>query len=413
MIFSLVYGIGIRIYYAAIWLASLWNSKAKDWIKGRKDWQNKLKANLPKGQIFWIHASSLGEYEMARPIIKALKNEKPDIHIVLSFFSPSGFNHFKDEGLVSVKFYLPLDTPGNAESLLGIVKPKAVLFIKYEFWPNLLKTIIAQKIPLFFAGVVFRSDQWFWNIPANPVLKILKSCTAIMVQNEQSIELAQQYGLTTHLFLTGDTRFDRAREVSLSAYSNSLVENFRENYYTIIVGSSWSGDEERYVPLIHKYPRWRWIITPHDVSESNVQRLAKTLSVPAALFTQTQDSEIAEKRVLLIDTVGYLSRLYRYADVALVGGAFGSGLHNIVEALAYGIPVLFGPRHHKFWEAEEAISQQFAHSYKTSAELEKWLLHYENAQLRYSVKEHIDRWFTKYTDATSRVIKILKAKEGF
>lgn len=412
MIFSLVYGLGIRLYYAAICLASLWNSKAKDWIKGRQDWKNKLTTNLPKGQIFWIHASSLGEYEMARPIIKAIKNEKPDIQIVLSFFSPSGYNHFKDEGLVSVKFYLPLDTPCNAKNVLDILKPGAVLFIKYEFWPNLLKSIVERKIPLFFAGVVFRSNQWFWKVPANPVIKILKSCTAIMVQNQQSHEIAQRHGLSSHLFLTGDTRFDRAREISLMEYSNSLVENFRRNHFTLIVGSSWIGDEERYIPIIHKYTYWRWIIAPHDVSESNVQRLAKTLSVPTAFFTKAQHSETIEKRVLLIDTIGHLSRLYRYADVALVGGAFGSGLHNIVEPLAYGIPVLFGPKYQKFWEAEEAISHEFAHSYHTSAELEKWLIHYERAENRHLAKGEIDRWFTKYTDATSRVLNILKAKEG-
>ncbi|GCD78565.1 3-deoxy-D-manno-octulosonic acid transferase [Thermaurantimonas aggregans] len=412
MIFSLVYGVGIRIYYAAICLASFWNSKAKDWIKGRQDWENNLRTNLPKGQIFWIHASSLGEYEMARPIIRAIKQEKPDTQIVLSFFSPSGYNHFKDEGLVSVKFYLPLDTPYNAKIVLDILKPKAVLFIKYEFWPNLLQLIIKQEIPLFFAGVVFRSDQWFWKVPANPVLKILKSCTAVMVQNQQSLELAHRYGLSSHLFLTGDTRFDRAREISLSEYSNSMVENFRKNHYTVIVGSSWIGDEERYIPLIHKYLHWRWIIAPHDVSESNVQRLAKALSLPTVFFAKAQHSEIFEKRVLLIDTIGHLSRLYRYADIALVGGAFGSGLHNIVEALAYGIPVLFGPKHHKFWEAEEAISHQLAHSYSTSTDLEKWLIHYENAENRQLTKGEIEHWFTKYTDATSRVINILKAKEG-
>lgn len=410
MIFTLVYGIGIRIYYAAIWLASVWNSKAKEWIKGRKNWECKLRADLPDGKIFWIHTSSLGEYEMARPIIRALKQQKPDLQIVVSFFSPSGYRYFKDEGHVSAVFYLPIDTVRNAEKLLSILNPKAILFIKYEFWPNLLQSIIKQGIPLFFAGVVFRPGQWFWKVPVNPVLKILKSCTAIMVQNQKSMEVAQRYGLADNLFLTGDTRFDRAKEISESDYSNTIVENFRRNHYTIVAGSSWQGDEERYIPLIHKYPHWRWIIAPHDVSESNIMRLSKSIHVPSAFYTKTKEPEVAAQSVLLIDTIGHLSRMYRYADVALVGGAFGKGLHNITEPLAYGIPVFFGPKRKKFWEAEEVVSNQLAYSYSTTAELENWLVFYESAENRQLLKIRIEQWFVRYTKATSRVLEVLEAK---
>lgn len=411
MIFRLVYDFGIRLYHSAIWIASFWNRKAKDWIEGRLNWQKRLQSSLSQGTRLWIHTSSLGEYEMAKPIIRLLKAKRPDVHIIVSFFSPSGFKNFKDEaGHVSVVFYLPVDTSKNAGQLLEILSPSIIIFIKYEFWPNLLSAITKRKIPFFYVGVVFRSNQWFWRFPGNPVIKTLRNCTAIMVQNQKSCEVAQSYGLSDNVIVTGDTRFDRSREISRKVYENKRVSDFRRNEFTIIVGSSWHGDEEVYIPLLHKYPNWHWIIAPHDVSPSNIQRLQRALSLPVVLFNSTQDdSDDHRSRVMIVNTIGHLSLLYRYGDVALIGGAFGSGLHNILEALAYNIPVMFGPKFQKFWEAEEAVAQKFAHSYSTTEELENWLLHYSLHNNRIVVTNQIQKWFDSYTEASTVVVEsILK-----
>ncbi|MFN3952726.1 MAG: 3-deoxy-D-manno-octulosonic acid transferase [Thermaurantimonas sp.] len=406
MIFRLMYGLAIRFYHSAIVLASLWNPKAKAWIRGRKNWQNKLTSIVPDRGTVWFHASSLGEYEMARPIIRSVKSQNANVNILVSFFSPSGFEHFKNDGNVSGVFYLPLDTHTNARKLLEIVRPKAVIFIKYEFWPNLLSQILDQKIPLFFVGVTFRRDQWFWKIPGNPVLKILSGSTSIMVQNIQSLQIARSYGLKSNIVFTGDTRFDRALEISKSRYDEKKIENFCKSQYTIVAGSSWPADERRFIPLIHKNPEWRWIIAPHDISPKNVKRLTNQLGLSFTLFTE-ENSINSTCRVLVVDTIGHLARLYRYGNVALIGGAFGTGLHNILEALVYGIPVLFGPNYRKFWEAEEAIQQAFGHSYNTTEELESHLHAYASENLRAETEKRIQLWFHQYTHATTKVTQLL------
>lgn len=406
MIFRLVYGLAIRCYHSSILLASIWNQKAKAWIQGRKDWQYKLKSTVPVVDVVWFHASSLGEYEMARPIIRMIKSQHLEWNILVSFFSPSGYEHFKDDGAISGIFYLPIDTYYNARKLVEIVRPKAVVFIKYEFWPNLLSHILKQKIPLFFVGVTFRRHQWFWKIPGNPVLKILTESTLIMVQNEQSRQIAESKGLKSNVVVTGDTRFDRALEISKLDYSEKNIYNFCGTHYTILAGSSWLEDEKRYLPLIKKYIEWRWIIAPHDVSPKNIRRLSNQLSVSHAFFSK-QNEINSDVRVIIIDGIGHLSRLYRYADVAIVGGAFGSGLHNILEALVYHKPVLFGPRYHRFWEAEEAIQHKIGHSYQSTEELESLLNFYINKNERMETGRRIEIWFQRYIHATSNITQLL------
>ncbi len=406
MIFRLMYELAIRCYLSAIALASLWHPKAKAWIRGRKNWHNKLKSIVPDHDVVWFHASSLGEYEMARPIIHAVKSQNKNVNIFVSFFSPSGFEYFKNDGTVTGIFYLPLDTHANARKLLEIVRPKAVIFIKYEFWPNLLSQILDQKIPLFFAGVTFRKDQWFWKIPGNPVVKILSRSTAVMVQNIQSLQIAGNNGLKSNIFFTGDIRFDRALEVSKSSYDGKKIEDFCASHYTIVAGSSWPADERRYIPLIHKYPKWRWIIAPHDVSPKNIRRLTNQLGQSFSLFTD-ENPKNSTCRVLVIDVIGHLARLYRYGHIALIGGAFGTGLHNILEALVYGKPVLFGPDYHKFWEAEEVIQQALGHSFNTTEKLESLLNAYAQENLRTYTERRIRQWFDQYTNATPKVTQLL------
>lgn len=408
MIYRLLYEVAIRIYGSLIWLSSIKSEKAKDWVTGRRNWSQKLKDIRPKGDVLWVHAASLGEFEMAKPILAALKQSGCTLKVVVSFFSPSGLKHFNSDGLTDASFYLPLDTAANAKKLIEILNPVAVLFIKYEFWPNILKAVIDKKIPLFFAGVVFRMNQWFWIIPFNPVKNILIQCTQIMVQNNQSYQIAAAHRLAHNTALTGDMRFDRAWDIRNTPYENEFIKNFTRDKFTIVAGSSWHGDEEKYFPLIEKYPDWRWIIAPHDISRDNINRIRKNLPGDSLLFTEITN-EVSFDSVLLVNTIGHLAKLYRFGRVALIGGGFNSGLHNTLEALAYGIPVCFGPRYKKFWEVHELLKLNLAYCYRSTNNLEKYLLSIQSLSPVESrmLSEKINKWFSQYRHAGCRVSELL------
>ncbi|KFD38202.1 3-deoxy-D-manno-octulosonic acid transferase [Schleiferia thermophila] len=406
MIYRLLYEIAIRIYGSLILLASIRSEKAKNWVSGRRNWSHRLRTLRPRGELLWIHASSLGEFEMAKPILAALKQSGSRLKVVVSFFSPSGLKHFESDGLTDASFYLPLDTAANAKKLIEILNPTAVLYIKYEFWPNILQAVIDRKIPLFFAGVVFRRDQWFWTFLFNPVKPILHQCTKIMVQNHQSYQIAAINGLAHNTVLTGDMRFDRAWDIRSTPYENEFIKKFTHDRFTIIAGSSWQADEEKYFPLIEKYKQWRWIIVPHDISMENIKRIVKNLPCAPVLFTEMKN-DVSDSNVLLVNTIGHLAKLYRFGKVALIGGGFGSGLHNTLEALAYGIPVCFGPKHKKFWEASELLENGLAYCYRTTENLENYLLRLQSPIDAQILSEKIIKWFYQYRNAGSKVAEIL------
>jgi 3-deoxy-D-manno-octulosonic-acid transferase len=369
-----LYNLGIQIYVLAACFLSPFNEKARLWIKGRKNWKALLKDKIITGDKYiWIHCASLGEFEQGRPVIEALRKTIPGVKIILTFFSPSGYEVRKNYQGADHVCYLPADTPGNAKTFVSIVNPVIVIFVKYEFWINYLMTINNKKIPLYLISGIFRPGQHFFKWYGAFFRKILYSFTHIFVQDEQSLVLLSGIGIK-NLSLAGDTRFDRVVHIAESAREIPQLELFRHGERLFLAGSSWKQDEEIIAGFINKSPgRMKWVFAPHEVGKSNIDRLEKLFNVPVVRFSELAGKKAEEARVLIIDNIGMLSSSYRYASLAAIGGGFGRGIHNILEAACWGIPVMFGPNYKNFKEAVDLINQNGAKCFKTYGEFEQIL----------------------------------------
>lgn len=346
-----LYNIGIYIFTALAYLVSPFNHKARLWIDGRKGWFNNLRKKINQGDKYiWIHCASLGEFEQGRPVIEAIKKEKPEYKIILTFFSPSGYEVRKNYKMADIICYLPSDTPVNARKFTGLVNPARVIFIKYEFWFNYLYELAGRGIPLYLVSGIFRKEQYFFRWYGKSFRKALENFTWFYVQDQNSSDLLHGAGLE-NVTIAGDTRFDRVLQIAAAAKEIPQIEAFRGNEKLFIAGSSWKPDEEIIAGYINKYPdRLKWIFAPHETDKGNIDRLMKLFSVKCIKFSEFRQ-EIADTRVMIIDNVGMLSSAYRYAYIAGVGGGFGKGIHNILEPACWGVPVVFGPNHQKFMEA--------------------------------------------------------------
>ncbi len=352
----LIYNLGILLYSAITILVSPFNHKARLLVKGRRESFKILKEKVkPDGKYIWIHCASLGEFEQGRPVIEALKRERPEYRILLSFFSPSGYEIRKNYQQADIVCYLPPDTKQNAEKFLRIIKPELVIFVKYEFWNNYLSAVSGNKIPLLLISAIFRKDQIFFRWYGGFFRKILKNFSHVFVQDKESEELLRGLG-TGLVTIAGDTRFDRVLEIAGMAKSIPQIESFRGNEKLFLAGSSWKPDEEIIAGYINEFPgRMKWIFAPHEIEKENIERLIKLFRVKCVKFSTFTGGE-RDARVMIIDNIGMLSSAYRYAYIAEVGGGFGRGIHNILEPACWGIPVLFGPNHKKFREAVDLIS---------------------------------------------------------
>lgn len=368
------YCILIRLYYLTILIVSPFNIKAKSWIKGRKNLFQLLN-NAIGGQtdVVWFHCASLGEFEQGRPVIEAYKVQNPDHKILLTFFSPSGYEIRKNYNGADWVFYLPLDTRSNVIKFLNIVKPCKVIFVKYEFWKNFLKELSKNNIPVYLISAIFRKDQLFFKWYGGWYRKLLNYFTHIFVQNEESFNLLSDINIV-HISVAGDTRFDRVYEIASNAKVIEEAAKFSEGYKIIIVGSAWPKDEEILAPYINKSAsEIKFIIAPHEISESALVKTEESISVPVVRFSKALKSDLKTTRVLLVDNVGMLSSLYKYGYIAYIGGGFGKGIHNILEAAVFGLPVFFGTNYHKFSEAVDLISEKGAFSVNSYNELEQHL----------------------------------------
>lgn len=347
---------GISAYAAGIRLAALRNTKARLMIKGHRN-VFEILANLPDDNTerVWIHSASLGEFEQARPLIERLRRTKPEVKIILSFFSPSGYEVRKDFPLADAVVYLPFDTPRRVKKFIEAVNPSIVIFIKYEFWRNYLYELNRRGIPTFLVSAIFRPDQMFFRPAGARYRRLLQLFNTIYVQDERSITLLRSVGMTRAV-VAGDTRFDRVTDIMANAHRSPEAETFRNaGGTTIVFGSSWPADEELYIPWLKEHPDVRAIIAPHEFNTRRISALKQSLGEGAVALSELKDNvAAAEKyRYLIVDCFGLLSSLYRLADWAYVGGGFGAGLHNINEAAVYGIPVVYGPNNAKFLEAKE------------------------------------------------------------
>ncbi len=355
-----IYYLGIQIYYFLILIASLFNRKAKLWINGRKRLLKKIESRVnPEDKTAWFHCASLGEFEQGRPLIEAFKEKYTDYKILLTFFSPSGFEIRKNYQHADYIYYLPLDTPKNAKKFLNLVKPDIIFFIKYEFWYFFLKEIHLRKIPLYLVSGIFRKDQRFFKSLNQKSRKMLSYFTHFFVQNKESEILLHSINIK-NVTITGDTRFDRVYTISKQAKELPLIEKFKNKFDVFIAGSTWKPDEEIIIKYFNKYPqRFKLIIAPHEVNPENIERILKLFNANKNVvkYSEANIKNIEKADVLIIDCIGILSSLYKYGKIAYIGGGFGKGIHNILEAATFGMPIIFGPNHEKFQEAVGLIRQ--------------------------------------------------------
>jgi 3-deoxy-D-manno-octulosonic-acid transferase len=366
-----LYNTGIRFYGFLIWVVSCRNPKAKKWLAGRRNLFERIQKELVTGEpLLWFHVSSLGEFEQARPVMEGVKKDFPDYKIMLTFYSPSGYELKKDYPLADYVYYLPLDTPGNASEFLDIVNPDKVFFVKYEFWFNFLTELKKREIPTYIFSALFRPSQFFFRPWGKWFRKALKAYTHIFVQNQSSCEILHHFGFD-NVSVSGDTRLDRVAQIALAAAELPKLEKFCMGEKIIAAGSTWPEDEALFLRFVNecKHPV-KFVIAPHEVSQGSIDRITKALQVPYLLYSaESSAGELENARVLVIDGYGYLVSAYRYAKIAFIGGGFTTGIHSILEPAVYGMPVVFGPGYHKFHEAVEMIQLGAAHSVSNYDEL--------------------------------------------
>ncbi len=370
----LIYSLSVRCYGLIIRVAAIFNVKARQWIDGRRGIFDRLESALElvdrnQNAIVWFHVSSLGEFEQGRPVIEAFRKRWPAKKILLTFFSPSGYELRKNYDQADFIFYLPLDVPANSRRFLEIVRPEMVFFVKYDFWFNYMETIHDRHIPLYFISAIFRKNQYFFKWYGHWFRNHLRHVTRFFVQNTESEELLKLAGIVK-VTLTGDTRFDRVYAIASRQISMPLIEKFVAGRQVFIMGSSWEPDELKCIPLIkHRELNLKYIIAPHDTSPARVRFILDQLGRPAVCYSGLNEENAGTADILIIDSIGILSQLYRYATVAFIGGGFGGGIHNIQEPVTFGVPVFFGPNYHKFKEARDLVTLGGAFSVSSSEEL--------------------------------------------
>jgi 3-deoxy-D-manno-octulosonic-acid transferase len=352
-----LYNISLFLLQGLFKLAALFNPKAKTFVHGRKNIFKNLEETFSKNHapVIWIHCASLGEFEQGRPLIEAFKIEKPNHKILLTFFSPSGYEVRKNYSQADFVFYLPWDGKGNAKKFIAITKPSLAIFIKYEFWYHYTHQLHKQNIPIVSASSIFRDDQFFFKSYGSFYRDVLRKFTYFFVQNDKSVKLLNGIGVR-NCKRAGDTRFDRVNALTKQSADIPVVEKFKDKQHTWVIGSSWPEDMDHLIPFINESEnRLKFIIAPHEIAESFISSIEKTLQVKSIRFSEA-DENLEPYTVMIIDNIGMLSKLYKYAEFAYVGGGFGKGLHNILEPACYGIPVFFGNKNYeKFQEANDLI----------------------------------------------------------
>ncbi|PKD15856.1 3-deoxy-D-manno-octulosonic acid transferase [Salegentibacter salinarum] len=411
-----LYNLATKIAEKALPLAGRFNHKLKLFTEGRKSVFDKLQAEIdPAEDYLWFHAASLGEFEQALPIIEEVKKEFPKYKVLITFFSPSGYENKKNHPLADVITYLPLDTANNAKRFLALVKPKIAFFIKYEIWPNFLTELKKQNIKILLVSGAFRENQVYFKPYGGFMRKALSNFDHFFVQNETSAELIKSIGFN-NITQSGDTRFDRvSRQIQ---YNNTLdfAEEFINNKTCLVAGSTWPEDEEILLPFINQTSAGiKIIIAPHEIKEEKIKALEQKIKRKSIRYSAKENQELANFEVLILDTIGLLGKVYSYANIAYVGGAAGtSGLHNILEPATFGIPVIIGKNYNNFPEAIRLRQLAGLFSVETSSEfsevIEKLLANKEYREKTGMIAGH---FINSNTGATQTIINYLKRLPGF
>ena len=366
------YNLCMILYAAIVRAISPFNKKARLWSNGRRGMFEQMRSTIGKGDsIVWIHVASLGDFEQGRPLVDYVKEKYPDYKILLTFFSPSGYEVRKNYKNADYVFYIPADTKRNVRKFLDIVNPEVVIFVKYEFWLNMLAELRKRKIRTYIASAIFRRNSIFFNPFGFWWRKALRSFDTLFVQDELSKSLLERLGVT-NVVVAGDTRFDRVSAIAESAEKVDIVEQFKDNDRLFVAGSTWEPDEDILLPLINANPNIKFVIAPHEMEEARIERILREVKGGAVRYTQLSEGGLVDKQVLVLDTMGLLSRVYGSAEWAYIGGGFGAGIHNTLEAAVYGLPVAFGPKYRKFKEARDLIELGVGRSVADDEELKAW-----------------------------------------
>jgi len=376
---AFLYQAGIHGYAILVHIVARFNKKAALMVRGQLQSFSIIQQKIIPGETYtWFHAASLGEFEQGRPVMEALKKQHPETKILLTFFSPSGYEIRKQYAGADIILYLPFDTRKNAEQLLQMIPISKAIFIKYEFWPNYLQALKKKNIPFYSIAAIFRQEQLFFKSYGQWYLNHLKDFTHIFVHDENSSDILKTHQITQHT-IAGDTRFDRVLEIASQAKEIPLIEKFVSNTgFVLIAGSSWPADEALLIRWMKENPDSRLIIVPHEIHDAHIQAILKQTGNDAIRFTEANSENILSFKCLILDTMGMLSSVYRYGNLAYIGGGFGVGIHNITEAAVWQIPVIFGPNYHKFREAKDLIELQGAKPITNYDELQNAILFFKN-----------------------------------
>jgi 3-deoxy-D-manno-octulosonic-acid transferase len=407
---TLLYNIAMLIYQSFIWLASKFNNnKATLFLSGRENVFALLEQKrLPGERYVWFHAASLGEFEQGRPIMESLKNSHPEFKILLTFFSPSGYEVRKDYQGADIICYLPMDMSWNVKRFLDIVQPDCAIFIKYEFWMNYLLELKKRQIKTYIVSAIFRESQLFFRSYGGFYRRLLKSFSHLFVQNDESVRLLHSIGVD-NVTKVGDTRFDRVADIAAKSKDLPIVQAFKSDAKVLIAGSSWPNDENILLPFFNQNLSLKLIIAPHEIDEGHLQSIISQLKRPYVRYSQATIENVKEVDCLIIDCFGLLSSIYRYGEIAYIGGGFGVGIHNILEAAVYGIPVVFGPNFRKFQEAVDLHQKGGAFvvdSYESFSQIMSEFLE-ENSSLYSSACKVSNDYSHANKGATSKVVNAI------
>ncbi|HKK75085.1 MAG TPA: glycosyltransferase N-terminal domain-containing protein [Saprospiraceae bacterium] len=411
------YNLGIYLLGGLYRLATIFVPKARQWWMGRQEWRQQLRevvAGWPSDQPrIWIHCASLGEFEQGRPLIEEMKQEQPSIRVLLTFFSPSGYSVRKDYPLADQVMYLPLDRPANARDFLEILQPDLGVFVKYEFWWNYIACAKKRAIPLVLIAGLFRPQQYFFSLYGGWFRRQLASFAHFYLQNESSARVLRRAGIS-EMTVVGDPRVDRVLQIAKEVRSFPKIEAWRTERPTLVVGSSWPPDERRLVTFFAEAlpADWCVILAPHDIGARHIQQIEENLPLPYEKYSDWSENQPGSSRVLIIDNIGMLSGLYQYARIAYVGGGFGAGIHNTLEPMAFGLPLIFGPKHEKFEEARQTVERGGAYVIQDVQQLKTAFAALLQADRYEQSREVVQNYLQESRHATQKIFTSLRSR-GF
>lgn len=402
---KILYDLGIRLFVLVVRLASLSNTKAKKWIQGRKDLLKKIQSELAESEhLVWVHCASLGEFEQGRPLIEEIKLNYPEKKVLLTFYSPSGYEVQCNYSGADYVYYMPIDSYRNASRFIKYTKPETVFFIKYEYWFNYLRLLKKNTIPVYFVSAIFREDQRFFK-KDGWYRKLLYYPTHFFVQNQESADLLESVNVK-NCTVVGDTRFDRVAHILDKVKPVAVVDAFVDNKDVIVAGSTWKAEEAILNQYLRSRPLLKLIVVPHEVEEEVIQRISALFGDKAICYSKANKKNVIGKQVLIVDNYGLLTTLYQYGTMAFIGGGFGVGIHNVLEPATYGMPILFGPNYKKSREAVELVEQNCAFVVNNIEEFNTVVNHLlKDLNLSASISQRSSEYVRMNVGATRKILE--------